>query len=274
MKTIIIIGLILVSFNNLQAQHLFPLHVGDRWIYWEYPNYLRKVSTLNDTLMNNGKLYFNINNVFYRQEGDSVYSFDPSLANKEYLIFNFSASVGDTITEIHYSEYDTLRIILGSKLNGELFGVKRDSYTFFIDHTRLIDDEHYLTVTDSLGITHLSSTWYNEYLHGAIINNIQYGNITDVKFPNVIPSYFYLSQNYPNPFNPTTTIRFSIPRYSFVSLKVFDLLGREVVSLINEEMSPGIYSKKFDGSNLTSGIYYYRIQANNFTETKKFIMMK
>jgi len=273
MKTIIIIGLILVSFNNLQAQHLFPLHVGDRWIYWEYPNYLREVSTLNDTLMNNGKLYFNINSNFYRQEGDSVFSFD-SFLNKEYLTFDFSANAGDTITEFQYSENDTLRIILSLKSNGEYFGVKRDSYTFFINHTQLIDDEQSLTITDSLGITHRYSMWYDEYLNGAIINNIQYGNITDIKIPNEVPSSFYLSQNYPNPFNPTTTIKFSISRLAFVSLKVFDLLGREVVSLVNEEMSPGIYSKKFDGSNLTSGIYYYRIQANNFTETKKFILMK
>ncbi len=91
---------------------------------------------------------------------------------------------------------------------------------------------------------------------------------------NLIPNIFSLSQNYPNPFNPSTIIKFSIPKSSFITLKVFDLLGREVATLVNEEKSWGNYKINFDGSSLSSGIYFYRLQAGSFVDTKKFIFMK
>ncbi|MCK9407915.1 MAG: DUF6851 domain-containing protein [Bacteriovoracaceae bacterium] len=83
-----------------------------------------------------------------------------------------------------------------------------------------------------------------------------------------------LSQNYPNPFNPTTTIAFGIQNSSFVSLKVFDVVGREVATVINELMSAGAYTRQWNAENITSGVYFYRIQAGNFIETKKCIVMK
>ncbi len=85
---------------------------------------------------------------------------------------------------------------------------------------------------------------------------------------------FYLSQNYPNPFNPTTTINYQIPNAGFVSLKVYDILGREVTTLINEEKSMGNYEVVFDGSDLSNGIYFYRIHAGNYSEIRKMILLK
>ncbi len=84
----------------------------------------------------------------------------------------------------------------------------------------------------------------------------------------------YLMQNYPNPFNPGTKIKFVIPKSSFVNLKVYDVLGREVATLVNEEKHPGSYGIVFDGSNLPSGIYLYKLNAGNFTSTKKLILLK
>ena len=89
-----------------------------------------------------------------------------------------------------------------------------------------------------------------------------------------VPGSFKLDQNFPNPFNPVTTIRYQLPRTGFVTLKVYDLLGREVTTLVNEEKSAGKYEVKFDGSNLSSGIYFYRIKAGNFIDTKKFVLLK
>ena len=97
---------------------------------------------------------------------------------------------------------------------------------------------------------------------------------TNVKQLSSQPKRFTLSQNYPNPFNPTTTISYELPKESFVSLKVFDLLGREVTTLVSEEMSAGSYSRQWNATNIPSGIYFYRLQAGSFCETKKLVLLK
>jgi hypothetical protein len=90
----------------------------------------------------------------------------------------------------------------------------------------------------------------------------------------LIPEEFNLYQNYPNPFNPSTTIIYEIPERHLVSIAVYDLLGREVAVLINEEKSAGEYEVEFNGSELSSGIYFYQLKAGSFVETKKMILLK
>ena len=89
-----------------------------------------------------------------------------------------------------------------------------------------------------------------------------------------VPGKYFLYQNYPNPFNPVTTIEFYLPKSDFVTLKVFDSLGKEVAEFINESKSSGYHKIQFDASDLSSGIYFYQIQCGNFIETKKFILLK
>jgi len=103
-----------------------------------------------------------------------------------------------------------------------------------------------------------------------------------------LPGKFELSQNYPNPFNPTTTIQYNIPRskstntgilgnsasYGVVTLKIYNIIGEEVATLVNQKQNPGSYQVKFDATNLPSGVYFYRIIANNFTSTKKMILLR
>ena len=86
--------------------------------------------------------------------------------------------------------------------------------------------------------------------------------------------YYSLNQNYPNPFNPVTTIEFTLKESSVVSLRVFDILGREVATIINEVLEAGFHQVEFDGGDLQSGIYFYEIQANNFRDVKKLILLK
>jgi len=88
------------------------------------------------------------------------------------------------------------------------------------------------------------------------------------------PTIFALSQNYPNPFNPATTISYDVPKSGIVALKVYDVLGREVALLVNEQKQPGSYRVKFDGSSLSSGVYFYRLQAGSFVDTKKLVLLK
>jgi hypothetical protein len=90
---------------------------------------------------------------------------------------------------------------------------------------------------------------------------------------NVISEY-NLAQNYPNPFNPVTSIKYSVPKASHVSLKVYDLLGREVATLVDEEKISGSYQVSFNAANLSSGVYFYRLQSNSFDETRKLILLK
>jgi len=89
-----------------------------------------------------------------------------------------------------------------------------------------------------------------------------------------IPAKYSLSQNYPNPFNPSTVIRCQLPVVSFVSLKVYDVMGREVQTLVNERLQPGTYEATFDGSMLNSGVFFYKFVTDGFTETKRMLMVK
>jgi len=83
-----------------------------------------------------------------------------------------------------------------------------------------------------------------------------------------------LEQNYPNPFNPATTISYSIPKRGKVSLKVYDLIGREVAELVNEEKSPGTHNVKWETGNFAGGVYFYRLSTDGITVTKKAILLK
>jgi photosystem II stability/assembly factor-like uncharacterized protein len=89
-----------------------------------------------------------------------------------------------------------------------------------------------------------------------------------------IPEEFSLSQNYPNPFNPSTTIKFQIPISGFVTLKIFDMLGKEVATLVNEKLSLGSYEKTYDASGLASGVYLYQLKAGGFIQIKKLLLLK
>jgi hypothetical protein len=90
-----------------------------------------------------------------------------------------------------------------------------------------------------------------------------------------VPTVYNLSQNYPNPFNPSTKIDFSIPKSEFVTLKVFDISGREVASLVNQRLLTGKYTVTFDNTNgLSSGVYFFRLVAGNYVQTKKMMMIK
>jgi hypothetical protein len=98
--------------------------------------------------------------------------------------------------------------------------------------------------------------------------------ITNTNPSNNIVREYKLSQNYPNPFNPITKINFAIPKSGMVSLKVYDMLGKEVAALVNEVMNNGSYSFNFNASSLSSGIYFYKISVNDFNDVKKMMLIK
>ncbi len=89
-----------------------------------------------------------------------------------------------------------------------------------------------------------------------------------------LPTHYKLEQNFPNPFNPETSIRYNISKTSLVTLKVYDILGRQVQTLVNGMQTPGQYTVNFNAKKFASGVYLYRLQAGNFIETKKLMLLK
>ena len=115
------------------------------------------------------------------------------------------------------------------------------------------------------------------FIVGFITNKIDiyYSNFTNINVNNIPrENNFYLSQNYPNPFNPSTTINYSVPKACFVSLKVYNILGKEIAALVNTEKSAGNYQVQFNGNGLASGAYIYRIKAGKYSKSRLMILEK
>jgi len=117
----------------------------------------------------------------------------------------------------------------------------------------------------------------SEYVYNAVNNEtreFRIDAVTGVSEENTIPKSYALYQNYPNPFNPTTTIEFDIPEKTNVKLIVYDILGREVETLIDKELEPGKYKINFNATNLSSGVYFYTLRTSKFTKTNKMLLIK
>ena len=154
----------------------------------------------------------------------------------------------------------------------EIFNLTNQAQTFTLQGTTFVGNYRDVFAKDSIyfsGNTNVTlPAWgYKIYEYGS--------GLTDVAKDKTPPTNFALSQNYPNPFNPTTTIGYQISAFGKVQLNVYDVLGREVATLVNENKSPGNYEAKFDGTSLSSGIYFYRLTVSDkFAQTKKMILMK
>jgi Secretion system C-terminal sorting domain len=157
---------------------------------------------------------------------------------------------------------DSLNIVVLNRIvypNSDVINETWQEYGIQIDtlYNKLINDSR------------LDWVQYNRWIFG---DSIVVTSVNDLKTPTV--NNYYLENAYPNPFNPTTTIEFRIAHSGLVTLKVYDILGREVATLVNEEKQLGTYKVNFNGSKLSSGICFYRIQAGNFVQTKKMILLK
>jgi len=110
--------------------------------------------------------------------------------------------------------------------------------------------------------------------HATLLDILNTGKLTSVPVAGTLPEAYALDQNYPNPFNPSTTISFSLPHATYVSLKVFDILGREAATLVNGFTTAGAHEVQFDGTNLASGVYLYKLMGSDFAQVKKMTLMK
>jgi hypothetical protein len=121
---------------------------------------------------------------------------------------------------------------------------------------------------------HGNDLWVGEIKFSSRILRFSFGNITSVVSAQLSVTGYQLKQNYPNPFNPSTTIRFSLPQRGHVRLKVFDVNGREVATLVDGELAAGNHAVRFEANGLARGLYFYKITAGKFSQTRKAVLMK
>ena len=222
----------------------------------------------------------------------NFYIFDASGScnnmQNEKLIDSMAANIRDTINSCgtpFYSERylckDTSSVYIFSQFrNTKIFDYSQGlpgrtitCYRKFIKNIGCSGFDFY-QYTSSSGIS-----LFRYSLQGCVLGGIVYGdtNMSSVGMSNSnisLAHKFTLKQNYPNPFNPVTNITFEIPKNSFVKLKIYDVSGKELGMLINETLSADSYTHQWDAHNLTSGIYFYRLEADNFIETKKMVLLK
>lgn len=153
----------------------------------------------------------------------------------------------------------------------EIFNLTDEEKTFTLQGTLYIGKYRDVFINDSVSFEEntemtLPNWGYKVYEYGS--------GITGVEYHKTLPDDFSLEQNYPNPFNPITKIRFQVPVVSFVSLEVYDILGRNISTLINKEMNAGNYEIEFDGSRFASGVYIYSFRASNYISNKKMLLLK
>ncbi len=135
---------------------------------------------------------------------------------------------------------------------------------------------HFFTISDSTGNGHVQiqiGTAHNPNVR-TIINQIASTEPTAVHDQDQVVKNFKVDQNYPNPFNPATTISYAIPHRANVNIKVYNITGREITTLVNEVKDPGAYSVNFNAENLSSGIYFYKVSAGQFSTVRKMILIK
>lgn len=175
------------------------------------------------------------------------------------------------------SEHDVLAVTGNAVLNGSIKVSVTNSFipaagdSFVVLTTTGSVSDSFMTVNAQSGLyLNVQINSNNVTIH---IDSVGVLSVEEISNDEIVTNY-ELMQNYPNPFNPSTRIRFSIPEAAFTALKVYSILGQEVATLINEEKSSGVYEVSFDGLNLSSGTYIYKLQAGDFVETKKMILLK
>jgi len=198
--------------------------------------------------------------------GNEATAYVPKIIPVE--LTTFTASVSGNDVQLNWStatEWNNL----GFEIHR--FTTNKDEWNkigFVPGHGTTTKQQHYSFVDESV-----SSGKYQYRLKQIDYDGTsEYSDIVELEVG--LPTVFSLEQNYPNPFNPTTKIKYQIVNAGFVNMRVYDVLGNEVATLVNEEKAAGNYAVEFDGSTLTSGIYFYKLQAGIFIETKKMVLLR
>lgn len=222
----------------------------------------------------------------YNKKKDSVFiKYDENTIGGEHYIYGWIFP--DTLLESVVDSFDITPMYPYSKLY-QIYKPENDDSLYYRNDTLFI---HYRPISTNYNDFWFILDYYIERNHGLEYYSKDFGYyygtqrkevyrktgttlISNVSSSNELNTKFYLSQNYPNPFNPITKIKFSIPSLSKVEIVVYDILGRRIISLVNEIKNSGEYEIEFDGTNLSSGVYYYTMRTNNNIITKKLLLIK
>ncbi len=266
------------------SSNYFPLQIGNKWTYERFQtpsattSYLQ-VSITKDTLVNSKRYYF-IHH--FPELGDYWVGYDTAVGILYYFYgteapyIKLSANIGDTTNYICSAIVDTSFFNTSTRLKKyyKEYHVPHSSSGTEIQLAKNFGQTYYFEYSASFTTSNYLYAW----LRGCIINGILYGDTSltggTIQTPPEIPTEYLLYQNYPNPFNPSTKISFNIPLGGFVSLKVYNSAGAEIESIINSSLEAGPYTYQWIASDFPSGIYFYKIQAGELSETKKMVLIK
>lgn len=241
------------KFNSTQTQSDKLFYDGGLMV--QNSDEMVKIMNLSYIIENNNQKKFMSINSIHLSQNDSTKIINLDSNRNKFINYGVSKQFDieiDLSSDIGYSRFVALNITIPAN----------SSHIFVPQWTNLNNSQ--LIILEDLGNTGtISDTIY--------VNN-QFIGIEN-KEPEV-PTKFSLSQNYPNPFNPLTKIRYTLPKNIFVKLKIFDILGKEIETLVNEKQSPGTYEATFDASKYPSGVYFYKLETENYSETKKMVLIK
>jgi photosystem II stability/assembly factor-like uncharacterized protein len=276
---------------------------GENWdLFWTYPDsgefnyWFNSIYTVNNmtwivgndglVIKTNNTVSFNLENVDTDLPLRKVFFSDQIhgwISGGYYNTNGFQSLILKTInggqiwTQIHFNKYLISDLYFADSLHGWAAGRDSSGHGFILYSEDGADS--WITQVEGLSAPinaiHFTDGYGWAVGGNGLILRTEDGSTwidqnTGIKYPNKIA----LKQNYPNPFNPSTNIEFQIPNSQFTTLKVYDLLGREVTTLVSSKLNPGNHTFKFDGRNLASGIYYYQLAAGKYREVKKMILLK
>lgn len=223
-------------------------------------------------------------NISFSPKSDLIYLSDGCTG----VILNYNVSIGDIDSIIISPGFNTYMEYIDSLGNTEF--IEKAMFLVSKENDSNIYELYLCSENDTIILIPPDSSFYVEYPNydiklivkneNEIIDSLSqqfhsdWGLEVDENPNEPLPDKFNLSQNYPNPFNPSTTINYTIPERGQVELKVYDVLGREIATLVKKEQQAGSYEVRFDASKLTSGIYFYKLQSAGFVESRKMVLLK
>lgn len=278
-----------VCFTNIPSQqkNYFPLSIGNEYQVWNgFRNYFGKIER--DTIYSNGKLYYSLPGPIF-DFGDTRVDSSGSIFT---TIIPFTGSVGEPDeykiykADAHDGEFWPVAWNFGNPLIDTLYAklLFTDTLIVFGKHRAiksilLYENEgppYIFWIAEEIGkIRDIYDDGTIVDLNYALIDGKKHGILVAVSNESLIDlDDFMVFQNYPNPFNPLTNIVYQIKESGLVQIKVYDILGTEIVTLVNEEKSEGRYTINFNASNLPSGVYIYIMRVNDYTSSKKMILLR